>query len=219
VIDEDERGPAEASPPIIHELERQRTDDLAVLVRAGSEQIDRTRRDGDNLDAVGVVLANSDGSDPRQLPSNANVGAAAGPPNWSGDGSHIAFGVSPVPCGYHSCDALGYACLQGPCGGAPIIEILVSSGTTKQLTRPTGLGSSSELPMDENPAWSPDDQWLVFDRSGAPQGGIPGEGIWRVHDDGSCLKRIAGDLRDATRDTPRDPVWRPGAGSPNDACS
>jgi Tol biopolymer transport system component len=168
-------------------------------------------------------VADSDGSSPRQLlgccePPKGNVRNAAGPPVWSADGSQIAFGESPFPCGYHVCDALGFPC-EGHCTGAAIVRVAVSDGTTQWLTRPTGLGSSEELPFDEAPAWSPNDHWLVFERGGVPGGGVPGGGIWRVRDDGTCRRRIAGDLRGATRDTPSDPVWRPGAGSPNDVCS
>jgi Tol biopolymer transport system component len=163
-------------------------------------------------------LANGDGSDLRQLAPNGNIGVKAGRPSWSGDGSQIAFGETGYPCGfdYGVCLSRGFPCSPGDCAGPAIMQILLGSGTTVQLNRPAG--SPGEWPMDEHPAWSPDDHWLVFDRSGIPQGGIPGEGIWRIRDDGTCLKRLAADLG-GTRDAPSDPAWRPGAGSPTDACS
>jgi Tol biopolymer transport system component len=163
-------------------------------------------------------LANGDGSNPRQFPPNPNVDIKAGPPSWSGDGSQIAFAETGYPCGfgYGPCLSRGFPCSQTDCAGPAIMQILVSSGTTGQLNRPAG--SPGEWPMDEHPAWSSDGRWLVFDRSGIPQGGITGEGIWRIRGDGTCLKRLAGDLSD-TRDAPAHPVWRPGAGSPTDTCS
>ena len=163
-------------------------------------------------------LANGDGSDPRHFPPTGNTGSKTGRPSWSSDGSQIAFAETGDPCGfgYPICVALSFPCSQSACAGPAIMRILVNSGTTEQLNQPTGAPGG--WPMDEHPAWSPDGRWLVFDRSGIPQGGIPGEGIWRIRDDGTCLKRIAGD-HGATRDSPSDPVWRPSGGSPTDACS
>jgi Tol biopolymer transport system component len=158
-----------------------------------------------------LYVANSDGSNPRQLitgtPPNVNLGGAPGPPlRWSSDGSQIAYGEVRQPCGYSSiaCDAAGHPCPPPghPCAGTAIIRVVVGDGTAEPL-----------LPLRqadlENPAWSPNDHWLVFDN---------GDAIWRVRDDGTCLRRLAGDIR-GKRYSPRDPVWRPGAGSPNDACS
>jgi Tol biopolymer transport system component len=176
-----------------------------------------------NLASRGLLLwvANSDGSNPRQLvgfgePPKGNVNGAAGPPRWSGDSSQIAFGESPFPCGYLNCDVYGFPCLQGPCAAPTIVRVVVSDGTTQWMTRLTSPGSAVEPQGDGNPVWSPDDHWLVFDRDAGAD--VPAEGIWRIRDDGTCLQRLAGDLR-GTRWSPRDPVWRPGAGSPADACS
>jgi hypothetical protein len=80
--------------------------------------------------------------------------------------------------------------------------VVVSDGTAAPL-----------LPLQdadlENPAWSPNDHWLVFN---------DGDALWRVRDDGTCPERIARAIG-GKRYSPRDPVWRPGAGSPPDTCS
>ena len=156
-------------------------------------------------------VVNSDGSNPRQLfpgtPHNVNIGGVPGPPlRWSNDGSQIAYGEVRQPCGYDAiaCNAEGQPCpSQGhPCAGTAIVRVVVSDGTAAPLLPPQHQADF------ENPAWSPNDHWLVFDR---------GDSIWRVRDNGTCLKQIAGELR-GTRYSPRDPVWRPGAGSPTDEC-
>jgi Tol biopolymer transport system component len=170
-----------------------------------------------DLDGYGwqsLHVANSDGSNPRQLfvagtPPNVNVGGApAGPPRWSADGSQIAYGEVRKPCGYTAvvCDAGGHPCPpKGPCANTAIIRVVVSDGTAEQLTSP-------QEPDLENPAWSPNGHWLAFNLGGV------GGGIWRVQADGSCLERLAGAIGH-TRDAGSDPVWRPGGGSPTDACS
>jgi Tol biopolymer transport system component len=157
-----------------------------------------------------LYVANSDGSSPRQLlpstPPSNNIEGLPGLPRWSHDGSQIAYGEGRYQCGYSFivCDAGGHPCTSPwyTCAGTALVRVVVSDGTAESL-----------LPLREadleNPAWSPNDQWLVFN----PVGG----GIWRVRDDGTCLTRIAGDLRQ-TRAAPSDPVWRPDAGSPSDAC-
>jgi hypothetical protein len=102
-----------------------------------------------------------------------------------------------------ACDAGGRPCPPPGhlCAGTAIVRVAVSDGTAEPL-----------LPLQQadlaNPAWSPNDHWLVFN---------DGDAIWRVREDGTCLRRLAGDIR-GKRYSPRDPVWRPGAGSPTDAC-
>jgi Tol biopolymer transport system component len=158
----------------------------------------------------GLFVANSDGSNPRQLfpgtTPNNKIGSVPGPPlRWSNDGSQIAYGEVRQQCGYSfiACDAGGRPCTTPGqlCAGTAIIRVVVSDGTAEPL-----------LPIQqadlENPAWSPNDHWLAFN---------DGDVIWRVRDDGTCLRRLAGAIR--KRDSPRDPVWRPGAGSPTDECS
>jgi Tol biopolymer transport system component len=163
---------------------------------------------------VSLWVADPDGSNQRPLlngglPPDNKAPASAGPPNWSSDGSRIAFSETRAACGYHVCDAFGYPCseAQGRCADAPMLVLAVGDDTAEPLTPDRGA--------DENPVWSPNDHWLVFDRGGL----YVGDGIWRVHPDGTCLRRLAGNLPGATRDAPSDPAWRPGAGSPPDACS
>ena len=158
-----------------------------------------------------LYVANSDGSNPRQLfpgaTPNNNIGSVPGPPlRWSNDGSQIAYGEVREQCGYSfiACDAGGRPCPRPGhlCAGTAIVRVAVSDGTAEPL-----------LPLQQadlaNPSWSPNDHWLVFN---------DGDAISRVREDGTCLRRLAGDIR-GKRYSPRDPVWRPGAGSPPDACS
>jgi Tol biopolymer transport system component len=158
----------------------------------------------------GLYVANSDGSNPRKLalatPPNVFIYGLPGPPRWSNDGSQIAYGEERYQCGYSfiACDAGGHPCNPPGhlCPGTAIVRVAVNDGTAAPL-----------LPLQDadldNPAWSPNDHWLVFN---------DGDAIWRVRDDGTCLKQIARDIH-GKRYSPRDPVWRPGAGSPPDACS
>jgi Tol biopolymer transport system component len=149
-----------------------------------------------------LYVAKSNGSGARELvvastAPTVNICFPAGPPKWSGDGSQIACGEYRKPCGYTAtpCDAAGTPCNPTPCADTAIIRVAVSDGSTEPVTPPDGY---------ENPAWSPSGQWLVFNRS------LEAGGIWVVRDDGTCLRRLAGNRRQ-TRDAPRDPVWRPGA--------
>jgi Tol biopolymer transport system component len=158
----------------------------------------------------GLYVANSDGSNPRKLalatPPNVIIDGLPGPPRWSNDGSQIAYGEGRYQCGYSFivCTAGGQPCAPPVhlCPGTAIVRVAVSDGTAAPL-----------LPLQdadlENPAWSPNDHWLVFN---------DGDAIWRARDDGTCLKPIARAIH-GKRYSPRDPVWRPGAGSPPDACS
>jgi Tol biopolymer transport system component len=107
-----------------------------------------------------LMVANADGSDPREITSFAGSLSGVGAPSWSPDGSHIVVDAN---------------------NGISIVD--VDTGNATPL--PTAdYGTRACYSME--PSWSPDGSLIVF----AALCDGSGDGLWTVHPDGSGLTRI-----------------------------
>ncbi len=120
-------------------------------------------------DATGdsdIYTMNDDGSDVRRLTSD---GAAKGHPEWSPDGSRIAF------------ESLGYE--SGSCCSRNIFVINADGSARRRLTETPDVSEGENF----DATWAPDGSWLVFvSNRGDVSGGFAGDReLYRMNADGS----------------------------------
>jgi Tol biopolymer transport system component len=110
-----------------------------------------------------LLTIRPDGSHRRLLTQHFQIAS----PDWSADAAWIAY------------------CARAPRKHSPDIWVIGSDGTHRhRITKFTGY--------DCDPAWSPDGEWIAFDRvvDGARR-------VMAVHPDGTGLHVLAGDAQDA----------------------
>jgi TolB protein len=180
----------------------------------GSKFAFATDRDGPAHFNYEIYVANADGSDPVRLTDDDSLEPGSRTPamdrfpNWSPDGSRIAFesnrdggvdiyvmnadGTDPVKLtsGSHpawSPDGSRIAFDPGFLGGRGIM--IIDADGTNPVTLTSGT----------HPAWSPDGAWIAFvsDRDGNDE-------IYVIRADGTGLMRLTDNAA-----SDYDPVWRP----------
>jgi TolB protein len=124
-----------------------------------------------------LIVANADGSDPRDVTQANCTGNCVGSeqPAWSPDGTKIAFSraLGPVP----------------PAGPPPVIGIFVTNAdgsNLQQLTQPTA-NSGTE---DHTPSWSPGGGRIAFMRANNTTRPENASSIYVMGADGSNVTRI-----------------------------
>ena len=113
-----------------------------------------------------IHVIDPDGTDETQLTAPGENGWE---PNWSPDGTRIAFNAFPA----------GDSCLH------PQIYVMNADGTGR--TRLTFNAHS-----DDSPTWSPDGQRIAFVREGPPEGecSVKPRHIWTMNADGTSLAQV-----------------------------
>jgi Tol biopolymer transport system component len=132
-------------------------------------------------------VMDSDGSNNRVLSQTASGqgGPIAFDPEWSPDGSKIAF-------------------YNGPDINAGFFDIYVIDPDGSNLRKLTN--SSGDI-SHGSPTWSPNSQWIAWDRS-STSFPSPGSDIWKMAPDGSGKIR----LTSSPPASEGSPTWSPGGG-------
>lgn len=178
---------------------------------------------------AGLWTMKDDGSGKRRVARGYSQYAPAWSPRLPGGGSRIAFSSNDEPCHYLICtvdpegrdpikltateDLDGYAPSWSPDGGqiafysrafgADDLGIYAANadgtGAVRRLTNAPGEGYDEAY--DEDPAWSPDGEKIVFSRDVSRR--MPGE-LWQVGADGTGEARLT-----TNRTYDGEPDWRP----------
>ena len=129
-----------------------------------------TRCPAGDCDGGDLYVVDSDGSDLIRLSPKGTFVACCGPASWSPDGTHVAFGGI-------SLDAAG-----APDFTTSAVYVAQSDGSgVKAITEPGAFTESA--------AWSPNGDWIVFNKKSGPVG-VKGSDLYLIHPDGSGLKAI-----------------------------
>ena len=135
--------------------------------------------DSDLAGPTEIYVMNPDGSKKRRL-THAAVGSVNVEPSWSPDGRRIVF-VHGGRCGIN-------CVLKGQ------LYVMNTDGSSqRRLTNNRG--------SDGNPAWSPDSQYVAFDR--CPNSGCDKADIYIIRPDGTGERPLTRDGRSAL------PAWSP----------
>jgi len=146
--------------------------------------------DGD-CDGGDLYVVDADGSNMTRLSPKGTFVACCGPATWSPDGTHVAFGGL-------SLDAAG---LRDELRSA--VYVAQSDGShVKAITEPGAFTEAA--------AWSPDGEWIVFNKKSGPVG-VKGSDLYLVHPDGSGLHAITGGGA-AGKSDQFGAVWSPDGG-------
>jgi eukaryotic-like serine/threonine-protein kinase len=137
-----------------------RRDDTASYSRVGSRIAFLSNRTG----PMEIWIAQSDGHDPVQLTS-ALEWADIGSPQWSPDGTKIAYSARPQVN-----------------SGTKIFVISSSGGSPQVLT--------TDATTDIRPTWSGDGRWIYFE---SDRGGGSGGNIWKVASSGGPALQVTRD--------------------------
>ena len=117
-----------------------------------------------------LYVVNSDGSDLTRLNPEGTFAACCGPASWSPDGTQVTFGAP-------SLDAEGAADFTTS-------AVYVAEADGSQVEAITEPGAFTEAAK-----WSPDGEWIVFNKKSGPIG-VKGSDLYLIHPDGSGLKAI-----------------------------
>ncbi len=178
---------------------------------------------------AGLRIMKADGSGQQRIASGYSQFAPAWSPRLPGGGSRIAFSSNDEPCYYLICTVNpegkspvklsatgnldGYAPSWSPGGGqiafysrafgADDLGIYAANadgtGAVRRLTNAPGEGYDEAY--DEDPAWSPDGERIVFSRDVSRR--MPGE-LWKVDADGTGEVRLT-----TNRTYDGEPDWQP----------
>jgi len=125
--------------------------------------------DGD-CDGGDLYAVDSDGSDLIRLSPKGTFVSCCGPASWSPDGTQVAFaGLSLDAAGLR--DELRSAVYVAKADGSDV----------QAITEPGAFTESA--------GWSPDGDWIVFNKKSGPVG-VKGSDLYLVHPDGSGLHAI-----------------------------
>jgi len=125
--------------------------------------------DGD-CDGGDLYVVDSDGSDLIRLSPKGTFVSCCGPASWSPDGTQVAFaGLSLDAAGLR--DELQSAVYVAKADGSDVAAITEPGAFT------------------ESAGWSPDGEWIVFNKKSGPVG-VKGSDLYLVHPDGSRLHPI-----------------------------
>jgi Tol biopolymer transport system component len=123
-----------------------------------------------DCDGGDLYVVDSDGSDLIRLSPKGTFVSCCGPASWSPDGTHVAFaGLSLDATGLR--DELKSAVYVATADGSDVAAITEPGAFT------------------ETAAWSPDGEWIVFNKKSGPVG-VKGSDLYLVHPDGSGLHPI-----------------------------
>ena len=117
-----------------------------------------------------LYVVDSDGSDLIRLNPEGTFAACCGPASWSPDGTQVTFGAP-------SLDAEGAADFTRS-------AVYVAEADGSEVEAITEPGAFTEAAK-----WSPDGEWIVFNKKSGPIG-VKGSDLYLIHPDGSGLKAI-----------------------------
>ena len=115
-------------------------------------------------------MVDSDGSDLIRLNPEGTFVSCCGPASWSPDGGQVTFGAI-------SLDAAGT-----PDFTRSAVYVAEADGSrVEAITEPGAFTEGAE--------WSPDGDWIVFNKKSGPVG-VKGSDLYLIHPDGSGLSAI-----------------------------
>ena len=117
-----------------------------------------------------LYVVNSDGSGLTRLNPEGTFVSCCGPASWSPDGTQVAFGA-PILDDAGAADFTTSAVYVAEADGSGV----------EAITEPGAFTEAAE--------WSPDGDWIVFNKKSGPIG-VKGSDLYLIHPDGSGLKAI-----------------------------
>jgi Tol biopolymer transport system component len=117
-----------------------------------------------------LYVVDADGSDLIRLNPEGTFASCCGPASWSPDGTQVTFGAP-------SLDAAGAADFTNS-------AVYVANADGSRVEAITEPGAFTEAA-----AWSPNGDWIVFNKKSGPVG-VKGSDLYLVHPDGSGLVAI-----------------------------
>lgn len=125
-----------------------------------------------DCDGGDLYVVDSDGSDLTRLSPKGTFVACCGPASWSPDGTQVAFG------------GVGLDGAGAPDFTSTAVYVAAADGSrVKAITEPGAFTEGAQ--------WSPDGDWIVFNKKSGPVG-VKGSDLYLVHPDGSGLHAITG---------------------------
>jgi len=157
--------PVQITQALVHDIPLEWSPDGTRLLL-----IQVTRCANGDCDGGDLYVVDSDGSDLTQLNPEGTFAPCCGPASWSPDGTQVTFGAP-------SLDAAGAADFTRS-------AVYVAEADGSRVEAITEPGAFTEAAR-----WSPDGEWIVFNKKSGPVG-IKGSDLYLIHPDGSGLKAI-----------------------------
>jgi Tol biopolymer transport system component len=154
-----------------------------------------------------VGIADSDGSNPRELDALTDLGPQSRPA-WSPDGSTIAIITQPGP--WEWCDPWLGGCRPGPAFGESSVIYTYDIGPDLALGDRKAIYTHRAF-LANGPDWSPDGSHVVFDGDFSPYGAPDASRIFAVSLETGEVRRLIPDADDPVLAEYRDwgAVWSP----------
>lgn len=160
-----EAAPVQITQPLVHDIALEWSPDgtRLLLIRV-------TRCPDGDCDGGDLYVVDADGSDLLRLNPEGTFVGCCGPASWSPDGTQVTFGAP-------SLDAAGTADFTR---SAVYVAQADGSGV-EAITEPGAFTEAAR--------WSPDGDWIVFNKKSGPVG-VKGSDLYLIHPDGSGLIAI-----------------------------